>query len=457
MSRRFFGGATVAAMMRGASLSDSFLRFARTTRWLVVFVPVGCLAVNLLLPHLPATPRGVMTSLDYSALWLERDPAHLAAAEDSWKPMRMARDWLAASRERPVYQEIFFEQGVKLQYPPSSVLWLEGLDLLPGGDWTTNEVLNGISWLAVLATLLLSAAVLDRAARGPPSGTPVLERVLRWGLALAAGLAFYPLMRGFYLGQVQTWIDAFVAGLILAFVWGRPATSGVLAGLACLIKPQLAVLLLWGMLRGQRRFVIGQAGVLASFGVLSLGLYGFANHFDYLEVLSFIGRHGESFHPNQSVNGLLHRLLGNGNNLRWLDAFPPFDARVYAATLASSVALLAMALFWRRSEAARAPALDLGIAIVATTLASPVAWIHHYAVLLPLFALALPAVAESRESRRVLLCMLAAAFLLVANTYRVTNRLADTPLNFLQSYVFFGGLLFLALLYRLRSAAARTP
>jgi hypothetical protein len=443
-------------MTLGALIPGSVQRLSRTTRWLLLFVPLACLALDLLLPHLPATPRRVMTSLDYTQLWMQRDPNHFAAAEDSWKPMRMAREWLGEAHEGRLYQEVFFERGVKLQYPPSSVLWLEALELLPGDSWTSNEALNAISWWAVLATILLSVAVFDRAATPPPGRERVLgERVLGWALVGAAGLVFYPLMRGFYLGQVQTWIDAGVAGLVLAFVAGRPATSGVLAGLVCLVKPQLGVLVLWGLLRGQRRFVVGWSCAVGVLGLLSLALYGFANHLDYLEVLSFIGRHGESFHPNQSVNGLLHRALGNGNNLRWVDAFPPFDARIYAATLLSSAGLLAAALFWRRSEAVRAPEIDLAIAIVTLTIASPVAWIHHYAVLLPLFALVLPRVAESVASRRALAWMLAGSFLLVSNTYRVTNRFAETPWSFLQSYVFFGGLLFLALLYRLRGLAAR--
>lgn len=438
--------------MRGSAWLRSLLaRTSPETRCLLVFVPLACFVLNAVLPHLPAQPRRVMTSLDYTALWLERNPDHLAAAEDSWKPMRMARAWLAGPRDGRLYQEIFFERGVKLQYPPTSVLWLDALALLPG-DWTSNTALNALSWLAVLATVLLSVMVLDRAARGPPA--TAADRTLRALLAGAAGLAFYPLVRGFYLGQVQTWIDALVAGLVLAFLLGRPATSGVLTGLVCLIKPQLGVLLLWALLRGHRRFAIGFLAVAGGLGGVSLASYGLGNHLDYLQVLSFIGRHGESFHPNQSVNGLVHRLLGNGNNLAWVDAFPPFDARVWAATLASSAALLGAALFWRRRDAPQAPVLDLAVVVTSVTLASPVAWTHHYAVLLPLFAVAVPSCLAARD-RRALLGVLAVSFLLVANTWRVSNRLANTPWNFVQSYVLFGGLLFLALLYRLRAAAVR--
>ena len=180
-----------------------------------------------------------------------------------------------------------------------------------------------------------------------------------------------------------------------------------------------------------------------------------ANHLDYLEVLSFLGRHGESFNHNQSFNGLLHRMLGNGDNRVWENAFPPFHPFVYAATLVSSLALIGAALFWRRREAAPAPGIDLAIVIVSVTMASPIAWTHHYAVLLPLFALALPEALRVRDGRSTHLALLAVSYLLVANTYRAVNQLAETPVNFLQSYVLLGGLLFLYLLYRLRGNAAR--
>ena len=149
-------------------------------------------------------------------------------------------------------------------------------------------------------------------------------------------------------------------------------------------------------------------------------------------------------------------MLGNGNNREWANAFPPFDSRVYAATLAASLLLIAGALFHRRRDTA--PEVDLSILIVSVTIASPIVWTHHYGVFLPLFALTLPVVLETSRGRRLNLAVLAVSYLLVANNYRVVNRLfAETSVNFVQSYVFFGGLLFLGLLYRLRAPAERSP
>ena len=161
--------------------------------------------------------------------------------------------------------------------------------------------------------------------------------------------------------------------------------------------------------------------------------------------------------PNAGKSTLLNRLLGLGNNLEWeKSSFAPFDARVYWPTLLSSACLIGLALLWRRGEHPRACVCDLSVCLVTATIAAPVAWTHHYAVLLPVFAAAAPATFAARGLGGARLVPLALSYLLIANNYRVLNRLAETPLNFLQSYVFFGGLLLLIHLVRLRRTQAQS-
>ncbi len=429
-----------------ASPAERWRALDPVLRGLLVFVPVVCLGINLALPHLPWQPQ-LITTLDYTQTWLDRTAHH-----DSWLPMRLGLAYLDDPGDKALYQEIFFERGVKLQYPPTSLLPLDALRRLPG-RLTSDPILNGLSWLALLATVVASAGILVFSLR-QRCPRPV-DRILLAGTALVVGFTFYPLVRGYYLGQIQTWIDMLVAAMLLCWILGWRATSGIFGGLICAIKPQLGLLVLWALLRGRWRFAAGWATAVAIVGTVSLAAYGLAPHLDYLNVLSFIGSHGEGFHPNQSLNGLLNRMLGLGNNLEWeTSLFAPPDARVYWATVSTSVALIALALFWRRREHGAAPATDLAILIVTATIASPVAWTHHYAVLLPVFALALPATVATPGLGPRGIALLATAFCLVANNYRALNRLADSPLNFLQSYVFFGGLLLLVHLYRVRAAQA---
>ena len=112
------------------------------------------------------------------------------------------------------------------------------------------------------------------------------------------------------------------------------------------MKPHLALVLFWAALRREWRFAAAIGATLAVVLATSVVHYGLGAHVDYVHALSFLGRHGESFYPNQSFVGLLHRAIGNGNNVEWqANAFPPFHVGVFAAGVVVSLALLGAALF----------------------------------------------------------------------------------------------------------------
>ena len=83
-------------------------------------------------------------------------------------------------------------------------------------------------------------------------------------------------------------------------------------------------------------------------------------------------------------------------------------------------------------------------------MASPIAWEHHYGILLPILAAILPLASASPQKRSGLI-ILAAAYVGSCNYYQIANRLAETRWNFLQSSLLFGALAILLLLYRLRN------
>src|SRR5262249_2639154 len=103
---------------------------------------------------------------------------------------------------------------------------------------------------------------------------------------------------------------------------------------------------------------------------------------------------------------------------------------------------------------AKGSALDLALVALAATIASPVAWEHHYGILPPIFALLFPHLYRDESSRRWAVPLLGVAYLLTSNFYEDANRLASSRLNVLQSYVLAGGLLVLGLLAYARSAGA---
>jgi hypothetical protein len=410
---------------------------------LLAFLLLNGFALNILLSLFCET-----TVLDFSRFFMAT-PVH--SGEDSWRPMATALDYLASPHERTLYAEIFFRQKNKFQYPPTSLLFLEPLRWLPFPKLV--KAANFISWVAVIASALFLALILKKglarapaAVRSTRSGPAILGMA-----ALAFTLTFYPLVKSFEVGQIQTWLYLLFVLALWSWLSQKKFLAGVFIGLICLIKPQLGLFALWGLFRREDRFTMGIASSAGTIGVLSLFLFGWANHLDYLRALSFMTKHGESYYTNQSVNGLINRLLFNGTNLHGNPhAFAPYNTWVYALTLASTASLIAAALFWRRGRTRAVPTEDFLIAAVAFTVASPIAWEHHYSILLPIFAAALPGAFASGKKRRAL-STLAVAFVLTANIFPVVNSLANTRFNFLQSHLFFGALTLFLLLYKLRN------
>src|SRR5262249_4267360 len=154
------------------------------------------------------------------------------------------------------------------------------------------------------------------------------------------------LTKGYQLGQIQVLLGMLVAGGLYAYLCGKRGLAGVLIGLCCLVKPQYAIVLLWGVVRRDWRFSAHLAGVGAVALVAAVAQFGLDNHLRYLDVLREMSRFGEAYWPNQSVNGLLHRFLGNGNpQVFRIDSFAPYHPLIYYATLVTSAAIVAIALW----------------------------------------------------------------------------------------------------------------
>lgn len=384
---------------------------------------------------------------------------------DSWGPMLRALAHLHGPSPGDVYGTLFFTEHIKFQYPLTSLPGLELLAANPCRCVSPVRVMWLLSKLSVIGTgvvavLLLYGASPGRAAGGlgyAPAARPP-RRVLV--LAGVASLAFYPLTRGDHLGQIQT-LMTFVAALaLLAQQRGRPMAAGLLIGICCTIKPQWAFAILWAVMTRQWCFAGAAAAVVSLFCAGAMARYGWQNFFGYLPVLKQVALHGESFYANQSINGLLHRLLSNGNNLEWLGhAFAPFHPAVYLATVLSSVALLGAVFFTAGTAVARVEPLALVVATL--TLASPIVWEHHYGVMLPILALVFPTWLASRGRRWGALALLGTAYFLIAtNLSPLANATATGPMNFLQSYQFFGGIVLLTVLHRtcwLQQGATRIP
>ena len=263
-------------------------------------------------------------------------------------------------------------------------------------------------------------------------------------------------MKAYTLGQIQVWLNSLFALALLMWVMGRNAISGVLIGLICLIKPHFALFLIWALVRREWSFVVAFA-VTACIGLAaSVATFGWANHIDYLRALSYMAERGEAYYPNQSVNGLLNRLMSvsdpeHFNNLVFnINKFPPYNPWVYSATLISSSVILLAAIVWRSKPEDRV--FDFCRMAISLTMASPIAWEHHYGILLPIFAIMVP----SAIADRARMIWLMTSYVLVSTFIPATNLLALSFWNVGQSYLLVGAFILLALLYNPSTAIGRS-
>ena len=287
-------------------------------------------AIPLMLHYVLRTTR------DQTIVGQAEEFARRSQMDDSWRPMKAATAYSSSAPGSDIYEEIFFRRHVKFQYAPAALLLTRNL---------TAQTLNRLSWLAVWATsavsagLLVSSAVRRELLDGP------LDTLLCAGAALGLCLTFYPLLKAYTLGQIQVWVDAVFAIAVWMWSRNRQLSAGFLVGVICLIKPPLAPLAVWSVVRRQWRFATGVT-IVAVLGLsLSLAIYGVSSHLSYLRALAFIGTRGETYYPNQSVNGLLNRWFLNGDTLAFDDfAFSPFHPVVAWGTMVGSLLLYAAAL-----------------------------------------------------------------------------------------------------------------
>lgn len=381
---------------------------------------------------------------------------HLA---DSWKPMLWALQELQEDPQNPVslYDRIFFDEKVKFQYPLSALLFLDYPQRISSVDGhAMSFAMNLLCWPSLIAMGFMSYYLFFNSASCYEEQKEIIgngNQKKSWipflMISLLSVYLFYPLTRSFYIGQIQTLLSCLIALALIAWHKEWKVLAGFIVGLCCAIKPQYAVLLLWAVFRKEWKFsvtLLVTAGILQVVSVLE---YGFSNVIGYIDVLRFISKRGESFYPNQSVNGLMNRLLFNGNNLEWLGkSFAPYHPAVYYSTVVTSAAILGSALFWRMRQ--KPQLLDMALMFLSVTIASPIAWEHHYGILLPVFAVLFPATIARRPFGAWSEAYLLTAYFLASQTFDLfTAQFANTHLNFLQSYLFFGALMVLVLLYRL--------
>ncbi len=201
-----------------------------------------------------------------------------------------------------------------------------------------------------------------------------------WKLALvgiAVVCAVEPIRTTLGYGQVNTFLMAMVVADLLPAAQGerRILPRGTLIGLAAAIKLTPALFVVFALLLGKKKLAIT---AMASFVIFT----GIGAIFQWQQTYVFwFGLSGGDtrtasplYVGNQSLLGVFYRLIGSGAAV----ALPGIAFAGIVALLATVVA----ASWWRAGHQVFAIAL-VGLA---TCLASPLSWTHHYVWILPMGA-----------------------------------------------------------------------
>jgi len=369
---------------------------------------------------------------------------HFQQWTDSWTPMLGSVNSFLAHPGLPIYQAKLYDT---LLYPLTSILPLLWMKQAGMSDAGVLRVLMIASWFAVMAVIAVQVRI----------ATVVAGRDgLSWRAVLTVvfgAFFFMPITLAYSLGQAQIFLDLFFSLLILFWMERRELPSGVMMAFLAMVKPQYGLLLFWAVLRRRWKAVGAGVATLGVGGAVSLAAFGLRNNLDYLGVMVSLSRKAQTHYANQSMFGLLNRAIFNGENLPYHPyVYPPYIPWIYAVTLVTTAVLIMLALAYPWRERAGGMA-DLSSIAVVSVIATPMAWEHHYGVILPIFVWLWFGLYRRGA---VSPWALAVSWVLIADFLSPLNCFAAIPVaNLLQNYMYFGALLLLVLLLRTSVATAQ--
>jgi len=375
--------------------------------------------------------------------------------EDSWWPMQEAFNyWSKYPDDKPIYSALLIDGNTRFQYPPSTLL----IPLLLVTFRANQEQFYFLmTYFCLASTAIATSAIALYSLR--EFGKTLLsrnEKLLFLVIISLLTLTYYPIVKASTLGQIQVWLTAAFAISLCCYLSGRHTLAGIMVGLMASVKPQYGIFILWGIIRRDKQFVLASLGTIGVSSIIGASVFGMSTYFDYLQGLGYLSRHGEAFYANQSVNGLANRIFSIYQPELYpntgFGAFPPYNPWVYYPTIITGIVILVTCLLVGRNKQTYGRGADYCLMALGVTIASPIAWEHHYGILFPVFAFLWPLLwfgntfAESHRSRLVFVI----CFLLSSNFISTINILAPTFLNFLQSYLLFAALGVFVLLLNVR-------
>jgi alpha-1,2-mannosyltransferase len=350
---------------------------------------------------------------------------------------------------------------------PSATHWI----YLPGYAWIFRP-LAGLEFPAAARAWLVISAVLSLACIGllwsarPWTGDKTLT-AWRTAWIVFFGLTFQPVLDNMWHGNISALI--FFAFCLSYWLLrrGHPWLAGLILGLIVPLKFYPAFFVLYFVWRRNWALVVGAVvGCLVVLGV-SLLTVGWAGNIDYFRmVLAELRSGGIPAFNNQSISGFLLHAFTSGDVNAWGEIAAPRLVSILRLVLVGAlIGVVAWALC-RRPEKTADPVisqdLDLALVIGVMLLASPITWYHYYVWLLfPLVVLFDHLLVSSTTNTRNILLFAIGYGLVVVQGIVVIRPFAAQAiqdvwlLRVLLSQAFFGAVVLMFLLWRMRIAVAR--
>lgn len=277
-----------------------------------------------------------------------------------------------ASVQHP-WIDVAVESGVSnpnyYLYPPLFAVAMLPLALVP---YATAFAI----WLGVNVLLLAASLALFLAGR---RGSLLVTA----SCVLVAG-AFHPVWHHLKIGQSSLLVLFLLALTMRLLLRGRDVGAGIALAGAILLKLTPGILLVFLAARRRWRALASAAAAMLVLSLLSGLVAGVEPQATYFgEMVPLLGA-GTAFYPNQSLNGLITRLLGLGDYRKAdlsLDLAAP---RILGLAGGLVVVALSLAAVVRRRRDGSPEAIEDGFAvlILASLMASPISWEHHYVIAL---------------------------------------------------------------------------
>ena len=279
----------------------------------------------------------------------------------------------------------------------------------------------------------------------------------RWILALLF-LANGALIHGLKWGNLSYYLIAALAGGLLLVRAGRSSAAGLLLGVAAVVKPALALFLLFFLFRRDWKGLLAFAATGIVTALLSLAVFGWdMNLYWFQNCILQYSHTWMALSGVQSIPAYILRLEPEAAMSQWVTVTPTVVQKIIAQALTGLIILSAAAACWRFKPAASGPDaaeahhrrdLQYCLVICHCLITSPLTWSHYFTWLMVPTAFFLAAQSHLPKLARITgWAGIALITPLIGWTGAYENPLIMTGYRiFYVSHLLFGGILWFGLI-----------